>query len=333
MTTRQEKITLEASKPLKQVLARAGLSGNFGLVIRPKLQKAEDVGLSVTSLAKDPQGSKMLAQTRTLRNEIGTGRKIGLGVVSNQSKKLGFELVGGDLKDAQLARRALRLLADEHKALAFLKAAVVTLAGKILSDKDRQEQEVVELSQEDIDELRAEIPKEELDSLLEDEQNLSQQSERLRKVLATNQSLDAKLQSQIAATLDALDQKTKQLSQDDLEPDERQKLEAKFQHERYQLAESLSYGPNPFPVDQKQLSKEGVALLRAAEEKAGWILVENLRRSMNFIESIYEEVKQLGDTEQLFIDTDLLQQHLKAVQSLAAQLTEKKLFKQESGDK
>lgn len=246
----------EALKSLKKVIASRGrLQGNFYYAGHPK---GETAGIAITLSARDPKGSKVIAQGKKLRKAIDNAKFVS-GTVGVKGSKLVFTLHGGNGTRDHMKNGFKRGFEDrDFKALkALLRKALFSKPGTDEPGEALDPEADTDITAEE-DSLQSELSIRERTELLElielqgDLYTLNRQLE---------QSFLSELSDQDAA-LERIDDLTGEIERLESEsPDD-----PDLQKMRLELAQLLYLGDDPFSGIGQELSTETATLLTLSEE-------------------------------------------------------------------
>ena len=161
-----DKANQDSLRPLKKIISSKGkAAGNFYAIADDKFKG----GISITMSAKDPKGSKALAQGKAMRKEKSKSKYCrGLIIFDADSNKLILQVASGNLSTPNL-KKALKIGFGAEDLVRFLKKSMVTALNAADTDAAAESEEdlsgeamtseelaAVELTTEEEEELASE---------------------------------------------------------------------------------------------------------------------------------------------------------------------------------
>lgn len=291
----REQITGGAASALKKIIASKGkVKGNFYYVGDVS---GTDVGVVITLSTRDAKGTKVIVLGKKLRKDIRNG-KYGMGTVCIKDNKLLFEQSAGTLSAAHIKNGFKKTLSLQN-GLKFLSRAVVRKASASTEEEvdapvstessapasaaTTEEQET--FSAADFASVLADLSAEEqkeLGALVGEQQTLDQSNATLVTAFSNAQDDDAVLEQAIESSMDNI---TKLSSSG--------ASMAEIQHARFELAELMYVGEEPFQEVGGVLPKHMCAILSAATDDALSVLQAKHARTSAQIKTIYKTLRKM----------------------------------------
>jgi hypothetical protein len=279
-----EEISKLAKASLKKlIMARGSEEGFFYFVGNRTLTEA---ALRVTLKKKDKSGQVVFNQGKVARSEI-KGSKFGRGEVTAVDKKLRFILTTGTASRDMMQKSLVQVL-SKVKDCAYLRRAKVVLPGAT-EESDPTEK----LTAADLAELDKGLDSEEMETLLNDAENISEMNDSLVAAFLSTQDGAAEFSEQFSEQVDEIDAL---LEADPLDDDT-------IQQKRRELAELVEFGEDLesgsfglplelLPVVNAAYAEIGLLLLRRIESAKAWLSkTDNRLAAMEVVEKVVENLK------------------------------------------
>ena len=282
----REQINGSAASAIKKIIASKGrIKGNFYYVGDVS---GTDAGLVITLSTRDAKGTKVIVLGKKLRKDVRNG-KYGLGTVFIKDNKLLFEQSAGTLSAAHIKTGFKKNLC-KLDGLRFLSRAVVRKAGA--PEEEEPSASVMEgaeeeetLSAADFASVLADLSpeeQEELGALAREQEVLEQSNATLAAAFSNAESDDEILEQAIESSMDNINKLASSGAS-----------MAEIQHARFELAELMYVGEEPFQEVGGALPASMCAILSAATDDALGVLQAKHARTSAQVKQIYKTLRKM----------------------------------------
>lgn len=290
MPTAQAMIALYAKESVpylkKIIISKGQLQGNFYYA---GVTKGTNAGIVITLTARDPKGAKVTSQGKKLRLAI-PGAKFARGIITTKGSKLQFVIHTGNATKGNMKLGFKKAFADKNVAdlKSLLRRSIITVPGD-----DASTEEVVD-SSATINEVEVSSSESaDLAELLELQGDLAERNEELAESFLSVEAAQSELQEILTTIRNEINELERS------NPQDKRALQAK----RYELAEAIYIGTDPFPEVGERLPSEIQAVLSASMTDLNSFLSVFNAQTWNMVHANYHSAMNsvLSQIEQLRI--------------------------------